>query len=76
MDQPFRPTVGFTGWWYLRLSSSPVYTRFRDQACIVVCPYPVEFTGGFGLTRNSMVIADDYQRGGTRGKIHKGEDES
>ena len=49
-----------------------VYTRFREQACIVVCPYGR--LQGVLLDRNSVVIGYDYKRGEPRGKLHKGEE--
>ena len=47
-----------------------VYTKFREQACIVVCPYGR--LQGVLLDKNSVVIAYDYQRGEPREKLHKG----
>jgi len=49
-----------------------VYTHFREQACIVVCPYGR--LQGVLLDRNSVVIGYDYKRGEPRGKLHKGEE--
>ncbi len=49
-----------------------VYIKFREQACIVVCPYGR--LQGVLLDKNSVVIGYDYKRGEPRGKIHKGED--
>lgn len=49
-----------------------VYARFREQACLVVCPYGR--LQGVLLDRNSVVIAYDYVRGEPRGKIHKKEE--
>lgn len=43
-----------------------VYTRFREQACIVVCPYGR--LQGVLLDKNSVVIAYDRTRGEPRGK--------
>lgn len=56
----------FTGIFY------GVYSRFREQACLVVCPYGR--LQGVLLDRNSIVIAYDYRRGEPRGKIHKNEE--
>ncbi len=44
---------------------------FREQACILVCPYGR--LQGVMLDRNSIVIAYDHVRGEPRGKIRKGE---
>jgi len=46
-----------------------VFAHFREQVCIVVCPYGR--LQGVLLDRNSIVIAYDYNRGEQRGKIHK-----
>jgi len=61
----FLSLVVFTGIFFL------VYTRFREQACIVVCPYGR--LQGVLLDRNSMVVGYDYVRGEKRGKIRKNE---
>lgn len=58
--------VLFTGVFY------GVYIKFREQACIVVCPYGR--LQGVLLDKNSVVIAYDYKRGEPRGKMHKGEE--
>jgi cytochrome c oxidase accessory protein FixG len=71
-DGPFQHMVGFIALVVFTFVFFLVYTRFREQACIVVCPYGR--LQGVLLDRNSMVIAYDYQRGEPRGKIHKGED--
>ena len=44
-----------------------VYWWFREQACIVVCPYGR--LQGVLLDKNSIVVAYDYQRGEPRGKF-------
>jgi len=46
-----------------------VYWRFREQACLIVCPYGR--LQGVMLDRNSIVVAYDYVRGEPRGKIKK-----
>ena len=62
----FIALVVFTGAFY------GVYARFREQACLVVCPYGR--LQGVLLDRNSVVIAYDYVRGEPRGKMHKNEE--
>jgi cytochrome c oxidase accessory protein FixG len=47
-----------------------VYARFREQVCLVVCPYGR--LQGVLLDKNSVVIAYDYNRGEPREKLHKG----
>ena len=49
-----------------------VFAWFREQACIIVCPYG-RLQGAL-LDRNSVVIAYDYIRGEKRGKWRKKED--
>lgn len=49
-----------------------VFYWFREQACIVVCPYGR--LQGVLLDKNSMVVAYDYVRGEPRGKRKKGDD--
>ncbi len=44
-----------------------VYYWFREQVCIVVCPYGR--LQGVLLDKNSIVVAYDYLRGEPRGKI-------
>jgi cytochrome c oxidase accessory protein FixG len=44
-----------------------VYYWFREQACIIVCPYG-RFQGVL-LDRNSILVAYDYVRGEPRGKL-------
>jgi cytochrome c oxidase accessory protein FixG len=46
-----------------------VYWWFREQACIVVCPYGR--LQGVLLDKNSIVVAYDYVRGEPRGKAGK-----
>ncbi len=64
----FVSLIVFTGVFY------GVYARFREQACIVVCPYGR--LQGVLLDRNSVVIAYDYSRGEPRGKLHKDQERS
>jgi cytochrome c oxidase accessory protein FixG len=49
-----------------------VYWWFREQACIVVCPYGR--LQGVLLDKNSIVVAYDHQRGERRGKFKKADD--
>jgi len=44
-----------------------VYYWFREQACIIVCPYGR--LQGVLLDRNSILVAYDYTRGEPRGKL-------
>ncbi len=71
IDGPGQHAVGFTALIVFTGIFFLVYTRFREQACIVVCPYGR--LQGVLLDRNSMVVGYDYGRGEPREKIHKGE---
>lgn len=53
----------FTGVFY------GVYARFREQVCIVVCPYGR--LQGVLLDPNSVIVGYDYRRGEPRGKLTK-----
>ena len=60
--------VAFTGIFY------GVYAKFREQACIVVCPYGR--LQGVLLTKESIVVAYDWLRGEPRGHLKKKETET
>lgn len=45
-----------------------VFAWFREQACLIVCPYGR--LQGVMLDRDSIVVAYDYIRGEPRGKAH------
>lgn len=70
-DNPSNHLIGlfsillFTGVFYF------VFSWFREQVCIVVCPYGR--LQGVMLDRNSIVVAYDYIRGEIRGKFKKNE---
>jgi cytochrome c oxidase accessory protein FixG len=53
----------FTGIFY------GIYAKFREQACIAVCPYGR--LQGVLLTKESIVVAYDWLRGEPRGHIKK-----
>ncbi|HEX8548590.1 MAG TPA: cytochrome c oxidase accessory protein CcoG [Cytophagaceae bacterium] len=44
-----------------------VYARFREQICTTICPYGR--LQGVLLDKNSLIVAYDYIRGETRGKL-------
>jgi cytochrome c oxidase accessory protein FixG len=48
-----------------------VYSWFREQVCIIVCPYGR--MQGVLLDKNSLVVAYDYVRGENRHKFRKNE---
>lgn len=60
--------LGFSGLFYW------IFSWFREQACILVCPYGR--LQGVLLDKNSIVIAYDHVRGEPRGKIRRGEERS
>lgn len=55
--------LGFTAVFFF------VYWWFREQACIVVCPYGR--LQGVLLDKNSIVVAYDHKRGEPRGKLNR-----
>lgn len=59
----FASLIGFTTVFFF------VFYWFREQVCIVVCPYGR--LQGVLLDRKSMVVAYDYVRGEPRGKLKK-----
>lgn len=61
----FTGLVAFTGIFY------GVFARFREQACIAVCPYGR--LQGVLLSRQSIVVAYDWVRGEPRTKLRKNE---
>lgn len=58
----------FTGMFYF------VFAWFREQACILVCPYGR--LQSVLLDKNSIVIAYDYVRGEPRGKVKQKEEKN
>jgi cytochrome c oxidase accessory protein FixG len=59
----FIAMISFTGTFYF------VYAKFREQACIAVCPYGR--LQGVLLTKESIVVAYDWLRGEPRGHLKK-----
>jgi cytochrome c oxidase accessory protein FixG len=59
----FTALVAFTGIFY------GVYAKFREQACIAVCPYGR--LQGVLLTKESIVVAYDWLRGEPRGHLNR-----
>lgn len=60
----FLGLAAFTAIFYL------VFAKFREQACIAVCPYGR--LQGVLLVKESIVVAYDWLRGEPRGKVKKG----
>jgi len=71
IDGPGAHMVGFVALLVFTGVFYGVYARFREQACLVVCPYGR--LQGVLLDRNTVVIAYDYIRGEPRKKIRKAE---
>lgn len=72
MSEPIRAHVAgfisiiiFTGVFFF------IYSWFREQVCIIVCPYGR--MQGVLLDKNSVVVAYDYERGENRHKFKKNE---
>ncbi len=59
----FMGMVGFTGTFYF------LFAKFREQACIAVCPYGR--LQGVLLSKESIVVAYDWLRGEPRGHLKK-----
>lgn len=62
----FIALIGFTFVFYF------VFTWFREQVCLIVCPYGR--LQGVLLDKNSIVVAYDYVRGEERAKFKKNEE--
>ena len=71
IDGPAQHAVGFTALMVFTGVFYGVYARFREQACLVVCPYGR--LQGVLLDRNTVVIAYDYVRGEPRARMRKQE---
>jgi cytochrome c oxidase accessory protein FixG len=69
LDDPFNHVGGLIAILVFTFVFFAVYMRFREQACLIVCPYGR--LQGVLLDKNSVVIAYDYKRGETRGKLQK-----
>jgi cytochrome c oxidase accessory protein FixG len=70
-DPPGEHLTGLISITAFSLAFYGVFAWFREQACILVCPYGR--LQGVLLDENSLVIAYDYTRGEPRGKLKKSE---
>ncbi len=61
---------GFTAMVIFSLIFYGIFARFREQACLFVCPYGR--LQSVLLDKNSIVVMYDYLRGEPRGKLSKG----
>jgi len=66
---PFENSAGFIGLIVFTGIFYGVYARFREQACIAVCPYGR--LQGVLLSKESIVVAYDWLRGEPRNKLKK-----
>jgi cytochrome c oxidase accessory protein FixG len=72
VDGPASHVSGFIGIWIFTGVFFFVFSWFREQVCLIVCPYGR--LQGVLLDRNSLVIAYDRIRGELRSRLRKGED--
>lgn len=73
-DNPSNHVAGLTSMIAFTTLFYWIFAWFREQACIMVCPYGR--LQGVLLDQNSVVIAYDYVRGEPRGKLKKNEKQS
>lgn len=68
-DPPAQHIAGLGGMFFFSFLFYGVFSRFRENACIYVCPYGR--LQSVLLDKNSIVVAYDYKRGEPRGKQSK-----
>jgi cytochrome c oxidase accessory protein FixG len=68
-SSPFENLTGFIGLIAFTAIFYGLFAKFREQACIAVCPYGR--LQGVLLTKESIVVAYDWLRGEPRGKLKK-----
>jgi cytochrome c oxidase accessory protein FixG len=66
---PTENLTGFIGLLAFTGSFYGLFAKFREQACIAICPYGR--LQGVLLTKESIVVAYDWLRGEPRGKLKK-----
>lgn len=71
-NSPEENIAGFIGIAVFTAIFYGVFARFREQACIAVCPYGR--LQGVLLTKESIVVAYDWLRGEPRGHLKKNND--
>ncbi|MFN3404389.1 MAG: cytochrome c oxidase accessory protein CcoG [Cytophagaceae bacterium] len=71
-DNPVNHITGLTMMIAFSLAFYFIFSRFREQVCIAVCPYGR--LQGVLMDKNTIVVGYDYLRGENRGKLRKGED--
>jgi len=70
-SSPYDHWGGFIATVFFSIIFYWVFSSFREQACIAVCPYGR--LQGVLLNKDSMAVSYDFVRGEPRGKLHKGE---
>ena len=71
-DSPVNHAGGLTAMVIFTLVFFGVFAKFREQACIVVCPYGR--LQGVLLDTKSIIVAYDFVRGENRGRFKRRED--
>ncbi|TAL68349.1 MAG: cytochrome c oxidase accessory protein CcoG [Bacteroidetes bacterium] len=75
ISEPIRQhAAGFIAMFVFTLVFYGIFARFREQACIYICPYGR--LQSVLLDKNSIVVAYDFARGEPRTKLKKGVDTS
>jgi cytochrome c oxidase accessory protein FixG len=69
---PVSHPIGFLAMFVFSFIFYFIYSWFREQLCIILCPYGR--LQGVLLDKKSVVISYDYQRGEPRSPFKKGED--
>jgi cytochrome c oxidase accessory protein FixG len=70
-SSPYEHWGGFIATVFFTIIFYWVFSSFREQACIAVCPYGR--LQGVLLNNDSMGVAYDFVRGEPRGRLHQGE---
>lgn len=68
-ESPWDHVAGFGGLIGFTIVFYAVFAKFREQACIAVCPYGR--LQGVLLVKDSIVVAYDWLRGEPRGRLKK-----
>jgi len=68
-ESPMDHLMGFTGLMGFAIIFYAVFAKFREQACIAVCPYGR--LQGVLLVKDSIVVAYDWLRGEPRGRLKR-----
>ena len=69
-SSPYDHWGGFIAMAFFSVLFYWVFSSFREQACIAVCPYGR--LQGVLLNKDSMAVSYDFNRGEPRGKLKKG----